>query len=102
MSEPISRAQVEATARLARIVLSEEEIAGFTTQLGAILAYMETLGELDTADVEPLAHVLPLKNVLRPDEARPSIGPDLAVREAPDAANGFFRVPKVLGEGGGA
>jgi aspartyl-tRNA(Asn)/glutamyl-tRNA(Gln) amidotransferase subunit C len=102
MAEPITRAQVEATARLARILLGKEEIDGFTTQLGSILAHMETLGELDTAEVEPLAHVLPLKNVLRPDAARPSIGADLALREAPDKAGGFFRVPKVLGEGSGA
>ncbi len=102
MSEAISREEVEKTAHLARILLTEEEVAGFTAQLGSILAYMEKLAELDTASVAPLAHVLPLSNVLRPDEVTPSIGAELAVREAPASSSGFFKVPKVLGEGSGA
>ena len=102
MEEKISREQVRFTARLARILLSEEEVEQFTSQLGEILKYMEKLNELDTEKVEPLAHVLPITNVLRGDEAGPCLGPDLAVREAPDRKNGFFRVPKVLGEESGA
>jgi aspartyl-tRNA(Asn)/glutamyl-tRNA(Gln) amidotransferase subunit C len=102
MADPISREEVEKTAHLARIFLSEKEIVGFTAQLGSILSYVEKLAELDTAHVAPLAHVLPLSNVLRPDEVRRSIGAELAVREAPASANGFFKVPKVLGDGSGA
>ena len=102
MADTISREQVEKTAQLARILLTEEEIVGFTAQLGSILAYMQKLEELDTANVAPLAHVLPSSNVLRPDEVKPSIGAELAVREAPASLGGFFKVPKVLGEGSGA
>jgi len=78
--------------------LEEEEAQRFTEQLSKIFAYMEKLNELDTEEVEPLAHVLPLSNVLRPDQVGPSIGAELAVREAADKKNGFFKVPKVLGE----
>ena len=102
MAGAISREEVEKTAHLARILLTEEEVAGFAVQLGSILAYVEKLAELDTAGVAPLAHVLPRSNVLRPDEVRPSIGAELAVREAPASSGGFFEVPKVLGEGSGA
>jgi len=97
MAEKISPEEVRHTAQLARILLSGEEVSVFTEQLGKILTYMEKLNELNTEGVEPLAHVLPLTNVLRPDQVGPSIGSELAVREAPDRKNGFFRVPKVLG-----
>ncbi len=102
MDDTISRDQVEKTAHLARILLSEEEIAGFTVQLGSILAYMRKLQELDTGNAAPLAHVLALTNVVRPDEVAPSLPSELAVREAPASSRGFFKVPKVLGEERGA
>lgn len=111
MAEKISREQVRRTAQLGRILLEETELDSFTSQLGEILTYVEKLNELDTEKVEPLNHVLPLKNVLRPDAAEDSIGAELAVREAPERheletpgepPQRFFRVPKVLGDGGGA
>ena len=102
MAEKLTRDQVRKTAQLGRILLTEEEVESFTGQLGEILAYMEKLNELNTQDVEPLNHVLPLENVLRPDTPGPSLGADLAVREAPERHESFFKVPKVLGDGGGA
>ena len=102
MSDAISRDHVRKTAQLGRILHTEAEVDSFTSQLAAILSYMEKLNEPDTDAVEPLAHVLPLKNVLRPDAPAPSLGSELAVREAPQHRDGFFKVPKVLGEGGGA
>jgi aspartyl-tRNA(Asn)/glutamyl-tRNA(Gln) amidotransferase subunit C len=104
MAETITPDQVRKTAQLGRILLSDEEVKSFTSQLGDILTYIGKLNELDTETTEPLHHVLPLTNVLRQDEPRPSLGSDLAVREAPARRAGFFKVPKVLGgdEGGGA
>ena len=102
VAELLTPAQVEAAARLARLLLNEGEAAAFAAQLAPILARVQALDELDTSNVAPLARLSPIANVLRPDEARPSLGADLALREAPDAAGGFFRVPRVLGEGGGA
>ncbi len=102
MAEKLSSDQVKKTARLGRILLTSTEVESFTSQLGDILTYVAKLEELDTEAVEPLHHVLPLTNVLRVDEAKPSLGAELAVREAPDRRTGFFKVPKVLGDGGGA
>lgn len=102
MDEKLSRETVGETARLARLLLSPEEIDRFTTQLGEILAYMDILDTVDTRGVEPMAHVLPLTNAVRDDCVAPSIGAELAVREAPDRHDRFFQVPKVLGDGSGA
>ncbi|HOE28222.1 MAG: Asp-tRNA(Asn)/Glu-tRNA(Gln) amidotransferase subunit GatC [Candidatus Aureabacteria bacterium] len=93
---PISRKDVEYVARLARLRLSEEEKERLTVQLGEIVGYVEKLNELDTADVEPTAHVLPLRNITRPDEVRPCLDRDEALRLAPKAGEGFFRVPQII------
>jgi len=83
-------------ARLARIGLSEEEAATLAGHLNDILHYVEKMNELDTADVEPTSHVLPMSNVLREDEAAPSLPLSQVLKNAPDAADGQFRVPPVL------
>ena len=98
----ISREEVLKVGLLSRIKLSEEDVARFASQLSAVLAYVDKLQELDTRGAEPLAHALPLRNVLRPDEPRGSLPPEKAVGGAPDAAGNFFRVPRVLDEGTGA
>ncbi len=92
----ISREEVEHVAGLARLALREEEIEIFTRQLSDILTYVGKLNELDTEDVEPTSHVLPIKNVLREDEIRMSIEREKALGNAPDRTNGFFRVPRVI------
>ena len=92
----ISLKDVEYIARLARLKLDEGEKALFGQQLNHILGYMDKLSELDTANVPPTAHVLALANVLREDQVQPSLPVDLALEEAPDRAEGFFRVPKVI------
>lgn len=94
----ISREQVEHIAELARLALTEEEIALYTEQLSSILAYVEQLRELDTAAIPPTASVLPLSNILRPDEIAPSLPTAEALANAPDAADGQFRVAAVLDE----
>lgn len=94
----ISRADVEHVATLARLGLSEEEIEEFTGQLGAILEHAAQVSALDTADVPPTAHPLPLLNVFRADDVEPGLDRDEVLREAPATEDGEFRVPPILGE----
>ena len=89
----LSREQVLHVARLARLELSEDEQARMAEELSKVLDYMETIGELDLADVEPTSHVVAVENVLRPDEPRPCLPQQVALASAPDAADGGFRVP---------
>jgi aspartyl-tRNA(Asn)/glutamyl-tRNA(Gln) amidotransferase subunit C len=65
-------------------------------QLGNILGYIEKLKEVDVSGVEPTAHAFPLVNVTRPDEVRPSLSQEEALRNAPAHANGLFMVPKIV------
>ena len=87
---------VKYVAHLARLALTPEEEQKLGAQLGHILAYIEKLKELDVANVEPTAHAVPLANVTRPDELRPSLPHDEAMRNAPAQANGLFIVPKIV------
>lgn len=92
----ISKEQVKHVANLARLAINEEEVEMFTQQLGDIINYAELLNDLDTSDVEPTTHVLDLKNVLRKDEAKEWITKEDALKNAPDQADGQFRVPSIL------
>ena len=87
---------VHYVANLARLELTPEEEAKFGTQLGQVLGYIEKLRQLDVSQVEPSAHAVPLVNVTRPDELRPSISNEEALRNAPAKANGLFLVPKIV------
>jgi aspartyl-tRNA(Asn)/glutamyl-tRNA(Gln) amidotransferase subunit C len=87
---------VKYVAHLARISLSPVEEQKIGAQLGNILGYIEKLRELDVSQVEPTAHAVPLINVTRPDEVRPSLPTDEALRNAPAKANGLFLVPKIV------
>jgi aspartyl-tRNA(Asn)/glutamyl-tRNA(Gln) amidotransferase subunit C len=98
-SARISRADVEHVAMLARLALTDDEVEQLAGELGAILDYAADVSALDTADVPPTAHPLPLVNVLRPDEVRPGLDRDEVLAEAPAAEDGQFRVPRILGEG---
>jgi aspartyl-tRNA(Asn)/glutamyl-tRNA(Gln) amidotransferase subunit C len=95
----VTRADVEHVAMLARLALTDDEIEQLAGELGAILDYAADVSALDTADVPPTAHPLPLVNVLRPDEVRPGLDRDEVLAEAPAAEDGQFRVPRILGEG---
>jgi aspartyl-tRNA(Asn)/glutamyl-tRNA(Gln) amidotransferase subunit C len=96
MEQRIDAEQVRKVAKLARLELTDAEIDEFTGQLGAILTYVEKMNELDTADVEPLAHCLPIRNVLRADEVRQSLGTEKTLANAPQRDGSFFKVPKIL------
>jgi aspartyl-tRNA(Asn)/glutamyl-tRNA(Gln) amidotransferase subunit C len=98
MAKKIDEVQVRKVAKLARLELSEEEIEEFTVQLSAILDYVEKMNELDTADVEPLAHCLPISNVLRADSVKASLGTEKTLANAPQRDGEFFKVPKILDE----
>ena len=87
---------VEKVAQLARLRFSEEEKRDLASKLNDILSYMEQLNRLDTEHVEPTAHVLPLKNVLREDAVAPSMSQEDLLSNAPDRAMGHFKVPKVI------
>jgi len=87
---------VKYVAHLARLSLSPEEEQKISQQLGNVLGYIEKLKEVDVSGVEPTAHAFPLVNVTRPDEVRPSISNEEALRNAPAQANGLFIVPKIV------
>jgi len=92
----LSREEVEHVALLARLDLKEEEKERFRAQLSSILEYAEMLNRLDTNNVDPTYHVLPLQNVSRPDEARESLLREEVLRNAPERVAGYFKVPRIL------
>lgn len=81
---------------LARITLTESEEEKVGKELQDILTYIDTLNELDTADVEAMSHSFPITNVLRKDEVKPSMSPDDIVANAPESQDGAFVVPKTV------
>jgi aspartyl-tRNA(Asn)/glutamyl-tRNA(Gln) amidotransferase subunit C len=94
MSAP--QMDIKYVAHLARLQLTPDEETKLGGQLDGILGYIEKLKTLDVAGVEPTAHAAPRVNVTRPDEARPSLPHDEALRNAPARANGLFMVPKIV------
>lgn len=87
---------VRYTAQLARLNLSEEEIAKFQTQLSQVLEYVEKLKQVDVSGVEPTAHANAIHNVFRADEPRAWFNPQEALANAPRQAGSLFIVPKVI------
>ena len=94
----ITREDVAHVADLARLTLSDDELDRFTDQLAAVLDHARDVEALDTAGVPPTAHPLPLRNVLRDDEVRPSLDRDEVLAAAPATEDHRFAVPPVLGE----
>jgi len=92
----VSRDDVRHVARLARLSFSEEGEKKMAEELSQILEYVEKLDELDTAGVPPMSHVLDVTNVFRPDEVKLRIDQADALELAPDASEGYFRVPQVV------
>jgi aspartyl-tRNA(Asn)/glutamyl-tRNA(Gln) amidotransferase subunit C len=87
---------VNYVAHLARIALTPEEQEKFGAQLSNVLGYIEKLNQIDVSAIEPTAHAVPLVNVFRADEVRPSLSNEDALRNAPATANGLFMVPKIV------
>jgi aspartyl-tRNA(Asn)/glutamyl-tRNA(Gln) amidotransferase subunit C len=87
---------VHYVARLARIALTPAEEEQFGAQLSHVLGYIEKLNQLDVSGIEPTAHAVPMVNVVRADQVRPSLTNEQALRNAPAKANGLFLVPKIV------
>lgn len=98
MSPRISTDEVAHVARLARLQLGPDELERFTQQLGDILDHAADVEALDLDDVDPMTHPIPLANVVRADEERPSLDRGEVLAQAPVAEDGRFRVPRILGE----
>ncbi len=92
----ISKDIVRHIALLSRLELNEEEIEVYQQQLSSIIEYVEKLNQIDTKDVEPTSHVLPLNNIFREDLVKESISREEVLRNAPDPTDKFFRVPKII------
>jgi len=101
-NQPLSTETVEAVARLARLAVAPGEMSDLRTRLSAVLAHAERLGDLDLAEVRPLTHVDDTSNRFATDTVGAMLDRQAALSLAPDRFEGFYRVPKVLGDGGGA
>ncbi len=102
MPQKIDKELVRKVAKLSRLELTDSEVEEFTGQLSAILEYVEKMNQLDTDNVEPLAHCLPIHNVFRQDAVKDSLGTDKAIANAPQQDGQFFKVPKILDDSSGA
>ncbi|WP_030161209.1 Asp-tRNA(Asn)/Glu-tRNA(Gln) amidotransferase subunit GatC [Glycomyces sp. NRRL B-16210] len=94
----ISREEVAHLARLARLEVTDDELDAFAGQLDVILESMKALAEVDTDDVQPTSHAVPLVNVFREDLPQPSLSREAALAGGPDTAEDRFRVPRILDE----
>lgn len=98
----LSEAEVRKVARLSRLALTDEQLAEQRTRLAAVLGYVERLRELDLEGVEPLAHPGEAVNRLDEDEPRETLAAGTLAAMAPSSFGAFVKVPKVIGDGGGA
>jgi len=94
----ISLEQVDHVARLARLELSAADKERMRSELDGILSYIDKLRALDTRDVEPTSHAVPVTNVMRDDVERPSLPQEDMLANAPDRHRDMFRVPKIIEE----
>jgi aspartyl-tRNA(Asn)/glutamyl-tRNA(Gln) amidotransferase subunit C len=94
----ITRDEVAHLARLSRLALTDDELGHFAEQLDVIIGAVARVAEVASDDIPPSSHALPLTNVFRPDEVRPSLTPREALSGAPAVEDGRFRVPRILGE----
>jgi aspartyl-tRNA(Asn)/glutamyl-tRNA(Gln) amidotransferase subunit C len=92
----LSEKDVQYVAKLARLEVTDQEVAKYTDQLGDILQYVEQLNLLDTSNVEPLTHPLDMKNVFREDEIQPSLTQQEVLSNGPEVQSGHFKVPKIM------
>ena len=92
----LTMAEVDHVALLSRLELSEEEKKQYADQLNNILEYAKMLDELETGDVPPTAHVLPLKNVFREDRVGEHLALEKTMQNAPDQDGNFFKVPRIV------
>ncbi|MHC4754215.1 MAG: Asp-tRNA(Asn)/Glu-tRNA(Gln) amidotransferase subunit GatC [Planctomycetota bacterium] len=96
MERKIDEAQIRKVAKLSRLELTDAEVEEFAGQLSAIIDYVEKMNELNTDDVEPMAHCLAITNCLREDVVKESLSVEQVLSNAPQHDDEFFRVPKIL------
>ena len=94
----VTQQDLDTVASLSRLRISDEERGEVLAQLDKFLTYVENLQQLDTSNVEPTTYALPMKNVFRADEVKPSLDRELALSNAPLKEDGYFKVPRVLEE----
>ena len=94
----ISQEEIKKIALLSRLEVKEEHMAHVEKELSDILTYVAELDALELDGVEPMAHAVPLHNVFREDEKKPSLDHELALSNAPEAEEGYFEVPRVVQE----
>jgi len=98
MADPkLKLEDVRHVAKLARLSLDDAKLQKFGWQLESILGYIDKLAEVDTSKVEPMAHALPVHNVLREDVPSPGLPLEKVLQNAPEADGPFFKVPKIIG-----
>jgi aspartyl-tRNA(Asn)/glutamyl-tRNA(Gln) amidotransferase subunit C len=98
----ISEADVRHVALLARLALSDEQVTRLQAEINSVLGYIEQMQALDLEGVEPTSHSIPLRNATRPDAVRPGLSRDLALLNAPEAEDGAFVIPRIVGAEEGA
>ena len=96
-ADPITPDTVRHVARLSRLALADEQIARYAGQLESIRHYVEKITQADVTGVEPMAHAVPLTNVLRDDVVEPSLPLEQVLQNAPESDGPFFKVPKIFG-----
>ena len=92
----ITTEDVRHISRLARLNITDDETEVMRGQLDSILTYVDKLNQLDTKDVNPMSHVIPLQNVLREDVEKESLPREKALANAPEKSDGCYRVPKII------
>jgi aspartyl-tRNA(Asn)/glutamyl-tRNA(Gln) amidotransferase subunit C len=92
----ITANEVEYVANLARLRFEEKEIEKFSRQLSDILVYVDKLNQIDTENVEPMAHAVELNNAFREDKVMNSSGKESSLTNAPDKDDDYFKVPKII------
>ncbi len=92
----ITQENVEYVAKLARLHISEEQKEKLTEDMAAIITFADKLSEIDTGDIRPAAHAIPVSNVFREDEIKQSIDRELLLKNAPQKEAGCFSVPKIV------
>jgi len=96
----LSDAEVRHVAMLARLALTDEQLETLRGELNSILGHIDTIQQLDLQGIEPMTHAIPLVNQTRPDVVRPCLSRDDALLNAPDAEDGAFKIPRIVGAGG--
>lgn len=92
----VAKEDVENVAVLSRLTIDEKQMPEYLSQFNDFLNYVDVLQKVDTENVEPLAHVLPMQNVFREDKIKPSLDRKLALSNAPEQEDGYFKVPRII------